>query len=175
MGDVPIFERPFGHGFTIVVEGKPGPTRRTVGCSSFNYDPFQPSVRPDLQIIVSNPLGENPTAEVCDDTPPEIGGVPAAASFAETQPISDAINDLACRFIDGSGVPRCRRSPSEACTLFPDGEHRFAGQGSTAQFCGQIAKAFEFPVGDTVVTVRLRDAAGELSAPSSLIIRVPNP
>ncbi|OFV86555.1 MAG: hypothetical protein A3J75_04945 [Acidobacteria bacterium RBG_16_68_9] len=167
-----IYERPFGSNFTVVVEGKPGPSRRPVGRSAFNYDPFDPSVRPDLQIIVSNPLGHNPTRRVCDNTPGQIGGVPASMSFGETQLISDAINDFACRFVNGSNEP-VGRAAGEACTrLSDDGEQRFAGEGSTVQFCATIPVDFAFPPGETVVTVRLRDASGATGPPASVIVRV---
>jgi hypothetical protein len=167
---VPVFVRPFGHGFTIVIEGKPGPSGRPVGRNAFNSSSFDPTLRPDLQIIVSRPLGDGSLA-VCDDTLPFIGGVPASQSFALTQAISDAINDFACRFVDGSGNPG-GRSPPDACTRQPDGEFRFANSSSTVQFCGTIAQPFAFPTGDTTVTVQLRDSRGDLSSPASLIIRV---
>jgi hypothetical protein len=170
----PIYERSRGYDFTIVVEGKPGPSRKPVGRSAFKYDPSNPGVRPDLQVIVSNPLGEDPTPEVCDNIPGEIGGVPAAMSFDQTQPISDAINDLACRFVNGNNVP-VARSAGEACTKFRDGEYRFAGLGSTVQFCWTATHMpieLAFPRGDTVVTVRLRDRSEATGPPARLIVRV---
>ena len=168
---VPIFERPVGFLFTIVIEGKPGPSRRPVGLNAFNWDPSDPVVRPDLEVIVENPLGENPTPDVCDDMLPFIGGVPASDSFAETQPISDAINDFACRFVDGSGNPG-GRGGSDACTLFDDGLFRFGGTASTAQFCAPIAEPFGFPVGETTIRVRLRDNSGQPGPPAAFILRV---
>jgi len=167
---VPIYERPFGFGFTLVAEGKPGPSRRPVGTFSFRWDPGDPSVRPDIEVILSRPLGDGSLA-VCDNAPPSTGGVPASASFAQTQAISDAINDLGCRFVDGSGNPR-GRSAGEACTRFPDGEFRFVGDGTTVQFCAPVVEWFAFPPGDTLVTVRLRDIAGDSSSPLRMIIRV---
>jgi hypothetical protein len=170
LGEIPIYERPFGYGFTLVVEGKPGPSRRRVGISSFNWDPWDAAVRPDLEIIVSRPLGDGSTV-VCDNEPPLTGGVPASGSFDVAQPISDAINDFACRFLNGSGQPLAR-SQSEACTRFPDGEFRFSDESSTVQFCAKIVEFFAFPVGDTLVTARLRDVAGDSSSPFQLVVRV---
>jgi hypothetical protein len=167
---LPIFERPSGYSFTIVVEGKRGPSGRPVGVSAFNWDPFDPSVRPDLEIIVSRPLGDG-SLDVCDDTLPFIGGIPASASFTSTQPVSNAINDLTCRFVNGEGLPVGRRI-EEACTRSPDGNFRFGNPQSSVQFCGAIAPPFGFPVGDTAVTVRLRDASGQPGPPAAFIIRV---
>jgi hypothetical protein len=166
----PVYQRPFGHLFTVVVEAKPGPSRRSVGLNTFNFSASDPTVRPDFEIIVSRPLG-NGSAMVCDDMLPQIGGVPAATSFEVTQPISNAINDFACRFINGAGLPR-GRGAGEACTLFGDGEYRFVNEASTVQFCAGIAEPFGFALGDTIVTVRVRDIAGNPGAPASFVVRV---
>lgn len=167
---IPIYTRPFGYGFKLVAEGKPGPSRRAVGTRSYRWDASDPSVRPDIEIIVSRALG-NGSLAVCDNVPPFTGGVPPASGFDLTQAVSDAINDLACRFIDGTGNPS-GRSPAEACTRFPDGEYRAVDTESTVQFCAPVLEYFSFPLGDTLVTVRLRDIAGDSSTPRQLIVRV---
>ena len=168
----PIFTRPLGYGFTIVIEGASGvlPNLRTIGSSAFNFSSSNPSVRPDLEIIVNRQLG-NGSATVCDDRPPVIGGVPASPGFDVTQPISNAMNDFACRFLDGSGLPEGRGQSADACTRFRDGEYHFAGV-SRMQFCGTIAPPFAFPPGDTTVSVRLRDINGFPGPPASFVIRV---
>jgi hypothetical protein len=166
----PIYQRPLGYLFTLVVEARPGPSRKPVGLNAFRTDPFDPTVRPDLEIIVSRPLGDG-SAAVCDNMLPLLGGVPASASFDDTQPISDAINDLACRFVNGAGDPG-GRSTGDQCTIFGDGEFHFAGMGSTVQFCAGIAEPFGFPPGDTVVTVRARDITGAAGSPTSFVVRV---
>jgi hypothetical protein len=170
----PIYERPLGYLFTIVVEAKPGPNRLRVGLNTFRSSLSDPIVRPDFEIIVSRPLGDG-SAVVCDDMPPMIGGVPASTSFNTTQPISNAINDFGCRFVDGSGSPG-GRGPDEACTMFEDGFSRFVissgPNASTAQFCAGIAEPFKFPDGDTTVRVRARDAGGVPGAPVSFVVRI---
>jgi hypothetical protein len=166
----PIYERSLGYLFTVVIEAKPGPSRKPVGLNAFRSDPFDPSLRPDLEIIVSRPLGDGSLA-VCDDMLPMLGGVPAAGSFDETQPISDAINDFACRFVNGAGNPG-GRSTGEQCILGDDGEFHFAVSGSTAQFCAGIAEPFGFPLGDTVITVRVRDITGIAGPQASFVVRV---
>jgi len=175
-GGIPIYERPLGFNFTIVAEGKPGGSRRPVGSQSFNWDPADPAARPDLQMLVARPLGDGSTT-VCDNTFPMIGGVPAVdpPDYSLTQPISDAINDLGCRFVNGSGLTQGRPSPADACTVGSDGDFHFVGSGTTMQFCGTMGRLFDFPMGDTLVTVKLRDTGNNLSKTAHMIVRVTAP
>ncbi|MBI1817853.1 MAG: hypothetical protein HYR72_22990 [Deltaproteobacteria bacterium] len=167
-----IYERRFGQGFSLVVEGRPGISHSPVGLSAFNYSPDDPAVRPDMQMLVSRPLGNGSTT-VCDNTLHMFGGVPSVdpANYALTQHISDAINDLGCRFNNGTGNPG-GRGPDDACTLFPDGEFHFVDPNSTAQFCGRVASPFGFPEGDTIATVRLSDQQGVVGATRQIVVRV---
>ncbi len=171
-GGVPIYVRPLGFNFTMVVEGRPGGSRHPLGKSAFATDASDPTVRPDLQVIVSRPLG-NGSRAVCDNMSPELGGVPGTEppDFAFTQPISDAMNDLGCRFLNGGGQP-IGRSTDEACTVIRTGDFRFVASNSTLQFCGAVERPFSFPVGDTVITVKLRDSGGNLSLQGQMIVRV---
>lgn len=166
----PIYERSFGFSFSLIVEAKPGPSRRPVGLNAFRSDLFDPNVRPDLEIIVSRALG-NGSLDVCDDMLPFIGGIPASTSFDLTQNISNAINDLSCRFVDGSGLPGGRRE-AEACTVFGNGEFGFVVGATTVQFCALIAEPFGFPIGDTVVSARVRDSSGQPGPPASFVVRI---
>ena len=54
---IPIFERPFGGGFLVVVEGRPGTSQVPLGQCNTSYDEFDPSVVPDVQILSSRDLG----------------------------------------------------------------------------------------------------------------------
>ena len=167
----PIYKWPVGYQFTVVIEAKPGPSRKPVGLNAFRYDPFDPTVRPDLEIIVSRPLGDGSLA-VCDDMLPMLGGVPASPGFDQTQEISNAINDFACRFDNGSGNPGGRTAGGQ-CTVSTEGEPHFARSNSSTQFCaGPIAEPFGFRVGDTVVTVRVRDITGLAGPPAAFVVRV---
>lgn len=141
-----------------------------MGKSAYVWDPANPGTLPDLQMIVSRPLGDGSVA-VCDEMPEARGGVPATAAFAPDQTTANAINDLGCRFKDAAGEPG-GVGPADACTRLPDGTDAFWGEGSTVQFCSLIDRPFGFPPGDTLVRVRLRDAAGNLSAVASLVVRV---
>lgn len=105
---------------------------------------------------------------------PDIGGVPATnpPDFSFTQPISNAINDFACRFLNGTGA-YLGRQRDEACTMLANGNFQFISAGATVQYCGTIGAPFKFPSGDTLVTARIRDNGGNLSAPAQIIIRTP--
>ena len=154
-----------GLGFSLVVEGKPGANGKAVGRSAYQSDL---SSLPDLQVEVSQALG-NGSPDVCDRT----GGVPVIdpPHFDSTTTVIDAVNDLACRFLDGSGQP-IGRGPSEGCILSASGDLGFVDASSTIQFCSVIDTALEFPPGDTLVTVRLLDVSGNPGAPAQLVVHV---
>ena len=168
---IPIFERPLGFGFIIVVEGRRGGDGSNVGPSTYDYVPGDPGQVPDLQMISSRPLGDG-SSVVCDNMPPDFGGVPAVSppNFDQTQAVSDALNDLGCRFVDGSGNPGGRLA-NAACVLYSDGEYRFANSQSQIEFCSTVARPVAFPRGDTLLTVRLRNLNGKTGDIRQIIIR----
>ncbi len=163
----PIFERPTGAGFNLVIEGRPGATNVAVGTVT-----FRENGPPDLQILVSRALGDGST-RVCDRLPPGAGGVPAIdpPQFRDTPEVIDALNDFGCRFLDGSGQPR-GRGKNDACVLKADGGFDFVNATSTVQFCGFIDVATRFPSGDVRVTVRLRDERGQTGPAAQIILRI---
>ena len=165
---VPIFTRPSGSGFYLVVEGAPGISGAPVGLSTFREDLAS---LPDLQIVASRPLGDGSPA-VCDNDP-RGGGVPAVnpPDFGASPENIAVINDFACRFRDGEGHPS-GVGPADACTLFPSGDFAFVNQASTVQFCAQVSRLFAFPEGDTVLTVRLRDVLGNVGPAAQIVVRV---
>lgn len=169
----PVYERPFGSGFSIVLEAQPGGAGTALGLSTFQWNPGDPSVLPDLAIVSSRPLG-NGSTEVCDDQPPRLGGVPAAqwvSVLPPPQEIADAINDLACRFKNGLGMTS-GRGRDEACSAFQDGTYRFLVNTATVQFCGFVNESIAFPPGETVLTARVRDTAGRWSETRSIVVRI---
>ena len=166
----PIYQSRLGYAFSLVVEGRPGSEGTAVGETAFDYNPQDASVRPDLQVLVSQPLGD-PSPAVCDNA--GLGGIPAIdpPDFSETQVISDAINDLGCRFKNSAGDP-VARGPSDACTMVQTNQVHFVDANSTVQFCARIDSEFSFPVGDTVVTARLRDADGVIGPVRQIVVRI---
>ncbi|MCX8073032.1 MAG: hypothetical protein N3C12_11350 [Candidatus Binatia bacterium] len=164
---IPIFERPTGAGFNIVVEGRPGTSNVPVGSVT-----FRENGPPDVQVFVSRPLGDG-SAAVCDRLPPRAGGVPAVDPpvFSDAAEVINALNDLGCRFLDGGGQPR-GRGRTDACVLKPDGGFDFVVSSSTIQFCGFIDVATRFPPGEVRITVRLRDESGQTGPIAQMILRI---
>ena len=171
----PRFDLSFGFNFYVVIEGRPGGTHAALGLSAFNWNPTDPTVLPDLQIEVSQALGDNPTAAVCDNSPGNFGGVPAIdpPDFSPLQSVADAINDFACRFSNETGAPGGRTM--NPCIVLGDGTPAFGDPHSTAEFCGLMDKPFKFEPGLTVVTARLRDVAGHVSAQAHIGICINGP
>ena len=183
-GGPQVFSRAMGSGFSIVVEGAPGPSKARVGpCASGVYNAVSESCTPDLssfpdlQIEASNPLG-NGSPAVCDRSGAHAGGVPGVAPVTfdpATNPnIINIVNDLACRFIDGTGAPIGRPSTYACVKHLPSEEYGFADPRSTIEFClSTVTSVEEFPPGtDTTLTVRLRDVNGKVGAPAQIIIHV---
>ncbi|MDX2168754.1 MAG: hypothetical protein SF182_16905 [Deltaproteobacteria bacterium] len=154
-------------GFIIYIEAKRGLSGLAVGSETFASDPKDPNVLPDLQVLVSRPLGNGSTA-VCDISPP-VGGVPAVVppTFGGSQAVSNAINDFSCRF-------DARGSSMQACTRDGFSAYTFTEPSSTIQFCTSpgIGTELAFPLGDTIVTARVRDVAGQPGHAKSIAIRV---
>lgn len=172
---VPIFVRAAGSGFTLIVEGRPGDSGFEPGDSAFS---FSVSSMPDLQILASQPLG-NGSPDICDRSGSTAGGVPHVdpPTFTESLDVIAAVNDLACRFLNGAGVALGRRSSEDSCVEIPtdSGQFRFAGSGSTIQFCGLVDASYRFPEGDTRLTVRMRDILANVGIPAQIVVRVEPP
>lgn len=170
-----VFVRLFGSGFSLIVEARRGLSAADVGSRIFATAPSPPTERPDLQVIVSRPLG-NGSVAVCDTAGDVPGGVPAAEPFrfeGHDQRVTDVINEMSCRVDDGA-----RTSNRDACTLSPRGDdfgYGFVDQASEAQFCIRIARAWVLPVGDTVIAVRVLDALGNPGEIREIIVRVAAP
>ena len=138
---------------------------------------YNPDALPDLQLIVSRPLG-NGNPIVCDTRAPMLGGVPATDPlvFSNDPSVIAAINDLGCRVDDGAGQPLARPVSQQACTssnLSSTG-YAFVSAESTVQYCLPIAAAWAFPRGDTIVAARVRDIDGRAGATREIVVRVGN-
>jgi len=165
------FTRPFGAGFLIVVEARPGSSGAFVQTGTTPTG----GGRPDLQIQSERDLGNGSTL-VCDAGPLReglpLGGVPgiAPASFDPDSPfITDALVDFACRFGNNT---------LQWCTFDAGENPNPASPGAVTdlvQLCTQevIGIAMLFPSGDTRLTVQLRDFDDNIGAPASMIVRVP--
>jgi hypothetical protein len=151
---IPTYASAAGSGFMLVVEAKPGASRLEPARRVSAYVPGDPKSRPDLEIEADRDMGDGSPA-VCDRTRPNIGGIPGIKppSFAETQRVSDAINDLACRF-------ETFIESEASCTQTKSGDYSFIAKDSTTQFCMIVARAWAFPPGVTLLSVRVRDTEG---------------
>jgi hypothetical protein len=167
----PVYVRPTGVGFFIVVESKMGTSKKSPGLKRLNSDPNDPTARPDLQILADHNLG-NGSAAVCDVGPAPnfpIGGVPGVnpPTFDITsQMVADALNDFGCRFDDNTSAP---------CTLSASENPRFVASDTSTQFCtaGVVGTEVRFPSGDTLLTVQWRDTSGNIGLPRRLVVRAP--
>ena len=74
--------------------------------------------------------------------------------FGPTQSVADALNDLGCHFVSAT-------APDSACTLDQLGNNAFVGSGTQVQFCSLISASLAFPLGDTLLTMQLRDTGRE--------------
>ena len=150
----PTYNMPAGSGFMIVVEAKPGKSGYEPARRVFMNVPNDPKARPDLEIETNRDMG-NGSPQVCDRQRPNVGGIPGInpPSFAETQRIADALNDFACRF-------ETFIESDSSCTLDKNGDYAFVAADTTTQFCMIVARAYAFPFGTTLLSVRVRDSEG---------------
>lgn len=165
---VPIYARPFGFSFSLVVEAQRGTSGAPVGKAG-----LVEGGAPDIQVQVTRDLGDGSPA-VCDGAAPLFGGVPGVdpPQLEDPAAIAGPLNDLGCRFIDGSGQP-VGRICAFGCVRFESGEFGCqSGLDAEVQFCAPVPMSLAFPLGDTLVTARVRDQAGHLGAPRQLIVRV---
>jgi hypothetical protein len=149
----------------LVVEAKPGTSGAKVG-SNLWVDPG--TQRPDLQLENNRNMGSGSTA-VCDIGVGG-GGIPGIdpADFGVSQFVSDALADFACRFeFHLAGSP---------CTLNQNGIEATVGPvPATAQFCDQVSTTAAFPAGDSLLTVRVADIAGNIGPTAQIVVRVVTP
>lgn len=111
----------------------------------------------------------NGSATVCDTgAPPMGGGIPGVKPNFDEQMITDALNDFGCRFqVFTAG---------SACTLTDaSGLEKPISPLASFQFCDPVSAIAAFPVGDSIVTVQLRDTAGHLGPPVQIVVRVATP
>jgi len=162
--------------FLFILEAKNGSSGRSAGSQGVNISPstgsevlspiIDPSGKPDLQLLVTNAIGNGSTVK-CDTKPPNSGGVPGVPSlnFDGGPAVTDALVDMACRFTYVT-------SAATSCTRDRFGNFAFLGPGSTRQYCFQVPDSAAFASGDTTVAAQLRDSIGNLGPAQQIVIRV---
>lgn len=165
-----VFVRSTGQ-FLLVIEGRRGTSNLNPGTNLFPIG----SDRGDLQIVVSQPLGDpdDPvgfgSAAVCDMGPEPLpfGGVPAVipTDFGPGQMITNAIQDMQCRF-------SVQEATNVACTRNRFGDFAYLNAATTRQFCFQVPGSAQFQPGDNLVVIQLRDAAGNIGPKKEIVVRV---
>jgi hypothetical protein len=117
-----------------------------------------------------NQLGNGDPAINCDNG--NFDGIPSVEppDFGPDMPgkdISSALVDFSCRFTSFD--------PGNPCTLNSSGNPGLGNSsgGPSVQFCSsRLGFGQAFPVGDTVLTLHLRDANLNLGPPAQVIVRV---
>jgi hypothetical protein len=80
--------------------------------------------------------------------------------------VTHALVDFACRFDSMVSV-------ANPCTMVDvSREPRPISPQSTAQFCNVVAATSAFPEGDTMLSLTLRDLAGNTGPTAQIIVRV---
>jgi hypothetical protein len=167
---IPIYDFPNSFGFIIVAEGRPGTNNRPLAtCGLMGSPGGCGSGRAAVQILADRQLG-NGSAKVCDTTAPTIGGVPAvpALDFGPSQMVSDAINDLACRF-------DLHATSETACTLDDLGNNAFLFRNfGETQYCTPVVGSeLSFAPGLTRLKVQIQDASGTVGNQKEIAVQVP--
>lgn len=165
---IPVYTQSFGAGnFLIFVEAMHGTSGSPPGTVSFTS-----SGLPDLQIEANRDLG-NGSAYVCDAggphpvvTPGGVPGFPTPTFDQSSQPVTNALNDLGCRFD--------LHNKTDACTTDVTGMPAFFGSGTTVQFCtvGVVSSEWKFHQGRTLLTVQWRDMNGNIGNQRRLWLNV---
>jgi hypothetical protein len=154
----------------IVVEGAIGASGQPPG-TQLREPPAFPGGRPDLQIEASSPLGNGDSITVDCTTNPNFDGIAAVPTpnFGPGASVTDALRDFSCRFQVFNLTFPCLRGTDANFTLGNP------GAAPIVEFCDQVSQGHAFPVGDTVLTVRLRDSALNIGPPEQIVVRVLSP
>ena len=173
-----MFQVPGGQ-LLLVVEGRTVDGLPPAVGSYTLPNPVLGDNRPDIQIETTQALGKG-SAAVCDDdlhSPHTDGGgvyaIPTPDfSVDSAQPlpgtITGALYDFGCRFE--------HHLKSDQCTFYGDlASPAFLNAVSQAQFCKKVDSLAAFNPGDSLLTVRLRDEAGNIGPTAQIVVRVNTP
>jgi hypothetical protein len=172
----PLFDFPNDFGFIIVVEARAGTSRaQPAKCGIVGpgggLTGQCPSGRSAVELLFSRPLG-NGSPAVCDESPPNPGGVPAVPSltFDNSQMVTDVINDIGCRM-------DFHATSDTACTFNALDNYSYVSSLATLQYCSSpvVGNEVAFPSGITMVKVQVQDSsnAGNVGNQAEIAIRVP--
>jgi len=163
-----VFESRTGQ-VLLVVEGAPGLSGLQPGSALM---PEGASGRADLQLQNTKPMGDG-SAAVCDTGPASSGGggipginPPSFDPFNQT--VTNALNDLACRFESHSALNACTQ-------IDATGDGKPISPLATVQFCHIIAATELLPPGENIFSVKLRDLGGNLGPTAQIVVRVATP
>ncbi len=164
LGETPVYFRNAGSGFKIVVEAASGENGTRPGRATVRLDDVEQ--RPDLHVVCNRSLGDGNPA-ICES------GVPAvpAPHIDDRLATTLAINDIGCPF-------EAFTATNFSCTLDDFNNPNFLHPETRVQFCAQVSRTLEFPTGDTLCSVQVRDVSGVLGPMRSMLVRVgadPNP
>jgi hypothetical protein len=177
LNGVQVFTVTDPRGGLIVVEAfkRPGPNP-DVGTTLIPQGGAPPADRPDLWIQANKAMG-NGNPLVCGPPGDGIPAVPTPNFDESDGTITNALRDFACRFVV--------QVPSTACTRDTFGNPSVVNSSTERQFCDSVNTDSRFPVGDTLLTVVVRDdpppagpggAFPNLGPTAQMIIRVlPSP
>lgn len=156
---------PINGEFLLVIEGARGTSNRDPGEDLIVHD----DVRPDIQVLVTNDLGDG-SAVTCDigPAPAPSGGVPGfdPPVFGSGQDVTAALQDIACRF-------SLHKTSAEACTKNDFGNFSYLGIGTRRQYCFAVSQNAAFPPGRTVIAVQLVDTLGNVGPIREIAVDVP--
>jgi hypothetical protein len=177
--------------FIIIVETNDAAVGRTLQVAPATPPAVPP--RPDLQIesgqnLTSGTSSTDISVIDCQQSSLPVsqwGGIPGinapngppdfGPDVGPTPTITNALLDFACRF---SAFSICNNNPVDhcACTEDATGNQGQPVAGSTlVQFCDSVLRQDEFPYGDTLLTVQLRDSSGNLGPTAQVVVRVATP
>jgi len=159
-----------GGTFRIVVEARPGTSRTPLATPNFKqYVCPAGSVVPNLQIESTRNMG-NANNPVCSsgggyNVNGGIAGIDPP-NFAPEPAIITALRSFAVGFV-------YTKSTGDACTFVNGGGgYSFVSPIATAQFCDPMSLPQAFPPGDSLLTVQLTDAGGNVGPTAQIIVRV---
>jgi hypothetical protein len=162
-----VFTVGFGSGFLLVIEAKPGFSGATVG--TFVPVPGSAS-RPDMQVEATENLG-NGSAAICDTQSAQDGGggIPGIdpPDFGPGQPITNALQDFACRLSAFQPTTPCTLNRFGAFAVLTPGGITGGGR----QFCHIIRTIEEFPVDTTILTAQATDMGGSIGPTKQIVVR----